>query len=717
MKKVFYLLLLLHFPFYSQSLIINVDDSMSPFTELTPPLLEIIYSSPIPGSQYHHNNRQITLRNDFKLTIDEIVNNYEFSIVGELSGSHRFDVTLAKDLKTISFTPTLDFFLGETVFFSATRKADSLIFYELSFTIKDIHLDAVVDDLDDISKTPIVPDYEIVVNNNPSDLNLFFMVNGPPQKPVNIVDSDGGLIFSEFWPQKGFDWKVNHNNHLTYFDRSNKSWVVRDSLYNIVDNVFCLNGYISDNHDFLATENGNYLLFAYDDQVIDLSSVVDGGLTNAVVEGLIIQELDQDHNLLLEWRSWDHFSVTDNIYLNLQSDDINFIHCNAIDLDFDNHILISSRHLDEITKINRYTGEVIWRWGGSQNQFEFINDYPFSYQHSIRSLGDNKYLLYDNGNYSDQYNGGVNISRALIYQLDTINFMATKLWEFIHPDELYAPSTGGVQMLPNNNVLINWGNLSTSNMGAVITEVDTTNNNEIVFELRCINGQNVYRAQKYDWFFDESIVGCMDDSAANYSSNYLIEDNSCVYNEFSCVEKNTPIFLPEGWSLFGYTCINSIDLNVAFEDIIDSVIIVKDYLGAAYLPEWGFNGIGILNFSEGYQIKLMNSIDGFQFCPLLSIDNDLIGSSQGCSSIDFYKDFPEGWSFLGYYCEESQNVVDALFDINDELIIVKNYLGAAYLPEWNFNGIGMFDYGQAYQIKLQEAVTGLYLCPFYSTPE
>ena len=82
-----------------------------------------------------------------------------------------------------------------------------------------------------------------------------------------------------------------------------------------------------------------------------------------------------------------------------------------------------------------------------------------------------------------------------------------------------------------------------------------------------------------------------------------------------------------------------------------------------------------------------------------------------------YKDFPEGWSFLGYYCEESQNVADVLFDITDELIIVKDYLGAAYLPEWNFNGIGMFDYGEAYQIKLHESITGLHLCPFFSTPE
>jgi len=718
MKKIIYLLFLSHLPFYAQTLSISVDDTITSFVDRTTPhLLEIVYTSPMEESKFHNNNRNIIIRNDFELTIEEIYDNYEFSIIGELSGSHKFDIALAIDLKTISFKSAVNFFLGETVLFSAYRKGDSLRFYDLSFTIKDRHLNSGDKVIDHFPKTPIVPDYEILINNNPSALNLFFMVGGPPQKPVNIIDPDGILIFSEFWSQKGFDWKVNHNNHLTYYDREANRWLMMDSLYTLVDSISCLNGYIADNHDFIALENGNYILFAYDDQIVDLSSVVSGGSPNAVVEGLVIQELDQEHNLLLEWRSWDHINITDNTYVDLTSNDFDLLHCNAIDIDFDNNLLISSRSLDEITKIDRLTGEIIWRWGGSQNEFEFINDYPFTHQHSIRALGESKYILFDNGNFSAQYTGGVNISRALIYELDTINFIATKLWEFSHPDELFAPSTGGVQMLPNNNILINWGNLGISNLGAVITEVDTTNNNEIVFELRCIEGQNVYRAQKYDWFFDESIVGCMDDSASNYSSDYIIVDNSCVYNEFSCVEKDAPLFLPVGWSLFGYTCMNSIALDVAFEDIIDSIVIVKDYLGSAYLPEWEFNGIGELDFSEGYQIKLTNSIEGFQFCPIQSIDNDLIGDFEDCSLIDVYKDFPEGWSFLGYYCEESQNVTDVLFDITDELIIVKDYLGAAYLPEWNFNGIGMFDYGEAYQIKLDESVTGLYLCPFFSLPE
>ena len=51
--------------------------------------------------------------------------------------------------------------------------------------------------------------------------------------------------------------------------------------------------------------------------------------------------------------------------------------------------------------------------GGSQNEFNFINDYPFTGQHTIRSLGNNRYLLFDNGLYSSQYTGSINVENGI----------------------------------------------------------------------------------------------------------------------------------------------------------------------------------------------------------------------------------------------------------------------------------------------------------------
>ena len=371
--------------------------------------------------------------------------------------------------------------------------------------------------------------YTITVNTPDAwQSNLFFHRGGTPIKPVKIIDPSITELYSNNMGMKGGDFKVNSNNKISYFDRSSTGWFIMDSLQNEVDSVYCVNGYTADNHDFIALANGNYVLFAYDQQPYAMDTIVTGGDPNATIEGLIIQELDANHNLVFQWSSWDHFHVTDNTYLNLTSSSLPFIHANAIDIDFDGHFLISSRGLDEITKIHRTTGEVIWRWGGSQNEFNFINDYPFTHQHSIQSLGGNRYLLYDNGNYSAQHTGTINISRAVEYVLDTNLMTAEKVWEFVHPDSLYTPTIGSVQRLPNGNTLIDFGNLQFAGIGSVITEVDSAAN--IVFQLEYDNGSNLYRAKKFDWFFYTPVLGCIDSTSCNYNPLANTDDGSCYFS-------------------------------------------------------------------------------------------------------------------------------------------------------------------------------------------
>jgi hypothetical protein len=114
---------------------------------------------------------------------------------------------------------------------------------------------------------------------------------------------------------------------------------------------------------------------------------------------------------------------------------------------------------------------------------------------------------------------------------------ATKVWEFIHPDSLYTPSIGGAQRLPNGNTIINFGNLQMFNLGSIVTEVDA--NNQIVFQLEYANGGNLYRAQKFDWFFYTPILGCTDSLASNYNPLATIDDSSCVYCNFTIIVSTT----------------------------------------------------------------------------------------------------------------------------------------------------------------------------------
>ncbi|MDB4126432.1 aryl-sulfate sulfotransferase [Flavobacteriales bacterium] len=457
--------------------------------------------------------------------------------------------------------------------------------------------------------------YTVTVNTPDSwQANLFFQRGGTPQKPVKIIDPSITEIYSQNLGMKGWDFKVNYNNKISYFDRSSKGWFIMDSLQNEIDSVYCLNGYTADNHDFLALPNGNYVLFAYDEQPYAMDTVVVGGDPNAMVEGLIIQELDANHNLVFEWKSWDHFHITDNAYMSPWTGaNLPFIHANAIDIDFDGHFLISCRGLDEITKIHRTTGEVIWRWGGTQNEFTFVNDYPFTHQHSIKSLGNNRYILYDNGNYSAQYTGTINISRAVEYELDTNLMEATKVWEFVHPDSLYTPSIGGVQRLPNGNTLIDFGNLQWLNIGSIVTEVDP--NNQIVFQLEYANGGNLYRAQKFDWFFYTPTLGCTDSLACNYDPLVTIDDGSCVYpviwqQTYSICDGVSVVI---GSSIYNTTgnYIDSLNASNGCDSIVYTYLFVDqnttsyDTLSVNASIVW--NGMP-LNLSGDYSATLINSV-------------------------------------------------------------------------------------------------------------
>ena len=82
--------------------------------------------------------------------------------------------------------------------------------------------------------------------------------------------------------------------------------------------------------------------------------------------------------------------------------------------------------------------------------------------------------------------------------------------------------------------------------------------------------------------------------------------------------ENIPLHLSKGWSMFGYTCIESVDVLGGFASISEKIEIVKDEWGLAYLPAWGFSAFETLEFGEGYQIKMMEEVTDFQFCSTIT---------------------------------------------------------------------------------------------------
>jgi Arylsulfotransferase (ASST) len=123
----------------------------------------------------------------------------------------------------------------------------------------------------------------------------------------------------------------------------------------------------------------------YDPVRQDLSSV--GGLTSDVVWQGIVQEIDiETGEVHFEWRSLDHVGL-DETYAEPPNDalpGIDYFHINSIDIDHYGNLLICARETFAVYKIDRTTGEVMWRLGGKKSDFEMGPGTPFAYQHDAR---------------------------------------------------------------------------------------------------------------------------------------------------------------------------------------------------------------------------------------------------------------------------------------------------------------------------------------------
>ncbi len=361
--------------------------------------------------------------------------------------------------------------------------------------------------------------FNVTTLDNPSPGYLFI---DPTTFDLSFIDNAGYFVHSNI--VNGFygaylNSNIQSNGNLTFFFRDAFTNTARfysiNKKYQIVDSFSCTSQYPTDFHDFQILSNGHYLLLGDDLRTIDMSVIVPNGRPNALVRGMVIQEFDAQHNLVWQWNTFDHYLITDATEdINLTDARINYVHCNALFQDTDGNIILSSRHLDEITKINRTTGEIMWRMGGSKcrnNQFTFINDsrdnfVGFSHQHDVQRLSNGHLLLFDNGNLKpNQY------SRAVEYEINESSKTVTKVWEYRHTPDVFSISQGNIQRLPTGNSLIGWGE---NDNNLVVTEFDQSN--KTVFEM---TGTNFISYRVYRYIYDLPVVTRNISSRSAYNFN------------------------------------------------------------------------------------------------------------------------------------------------------------------------------------------------------
>ncbi|MGA5305452.1 arylsulfotransferase family protein [Nucisporomicrobium flavum] len=236
-------------------------------------------------------------------------------------------------------------------------------------------------------------------------------------------------------------------------------FVIVDTAYREITRVRAFGTEQADQHDFVITPNDTAIFWVYDPVPYDLSAV--GGPKDGVLHDCVIQEIDiRTGKRLFEWRARDHVGV-DESYAPLPVGEsahlpYDYFHANSIGLDADGNLLASARHTWTTYKINRRTGELIWRIGGKKSGFAVEDRAKFSWQHDFRRRRDGSYSVFDNaaGITKDREQ-----SRGLIFKVDEHARRVTFVQEFLHPGKLSAPTQGSFRELADGGSFIGWGQM------------------------------------------------------------------------------------------------------------------------------------------------------------------------------------------------------------------------------------------------------------------
>ena len=112
-------------------------------------------------------------------------------------------------------------------------------------------------------------------------------------------------------------------------------------------------------------------------------------------------------------------------------------------------------------------------------------------------------------------------------------------------------------------------------------------------------------------------IDCAEWMGIPCNGEWVLEDGDCCS---TCIEtlplncEDISITLTNGWNMIGFGCAENTDAIIAFNSIVNKIVIVKDGIGNAYLPDWEFNGIGDLERGYGYLIKVSEEITNYNIC-------------------------------------------------------------------------------------------------------
>jgi hypothetical protein len=283
---------------------------------------------------------------------------------------------------------------------------------------------------------------------------------------VAIFDNHGVPVWWYRDAGTPIDAKLLPGRLIAYatFNGTDPSYQVRRLDGSLVSKVRSPDGEIDD-HELQKTSDGNDVYLVYQPkQHVDITSL--GGPADATVLEGRIEEISPNGKLVWSWSTDGHVDPSESIAWakSIVAGPINdaggapqydVYHANSVSVS-GNLVVVSMRYENAIFGIDRKTGNILWKLGGTPTprSLTVVGDphpeSPFSGQHDARILADGTVSLFDDESQTGQ-------PRAVQFKIDTTARTATLVRSLSDPAITTSPCCGSARLLSDGNWLVSWG--------------------------------------------------------------------------------------------------------------------------------------------------------------------------------------------------------------------------------------------------------------------
>ncbi len=300
-----------------------------------------------------------------------------------------------------------------------------------------------------------------------------------PSLPVNldygkivIVDLKGNLVLErriEGVVSDFHQWNINGRVRYSYMVHdtsadqrlalagSARKAVILDSALNEIKQLrFLPNKDVTtnekqglDHHDMIMLSDEHYITMSlYIKRVNNIPAYLIQSPKTKIAAPMI-QEIRND-SVVWQWDGsrypelYENSTMGNKFYDTLEPQD--YAHMNSMFIDpHDSNLILSLHNNNQVIKVSRRTGEIMWRLGGRNSDFELTIEQVFLRQHHATMIDSGRtLLLFDNGEKSARP-----YSRILEFGLDEANKRITSFKAYKVPGP-FAGTRGSVQKIGNS---------------------------------------------------------------------------------------------------------------------------------------------------------------------------------------------------------------------------------------------------------------------------